>query len=242
MRKIKFSLVLLLYFFLVDTTTGYVHQNPVFVSGRAVDEQGAAIADAVVTLYYPPCRGCIDHILPVSFSLPDGVFFIDSTGIPTNELRLFIAERVPEGFWSPFGAPPFRKLSYSQQFQGITVRPSKGKVRVDLGDVPVRIQYRKVIVELPKIFGKQYLPDQGLARRMKLTVRNHQRKIIYNGYVPEVAFDPTFSSLKLALPKGAWTLEFFLENQNKKIHSPPLSIDMSRLSASKDSVLTIPQR
>src|ERR1700694_2454552 len=120
MRKLKFNLLLLALLLLATSAIGLAQQQSVLVAGRGVDERGAPISDAIVTLYTPPCRNCIDHVLPSTFSLPDGVFFIDSEGIATRRLKLYIQERVPKGFWSPVDdVPPFDQGSNLPQFRGI---------------------------------------------------------------------------------------------------------------------------
>lgn len=236
MRRVKLNLVLLALLLLATTTIGFAQPQTVLVTGRAVDERGAPISDAIVTLYYPPCHNCIDHILPVGFSLPDGVFFVDHTDISFTGLELFIEERVPKGFWSPLGAAPFDQLSHSNLFKGLPIRPRKGKGRVDLGDVLVRIRYGKVIVDLQKMLGDQYKTSEETLRFLKVTLRDGQGKIIYDGSLPAVAFDRTVSSLNLALTKGKWTLAVSLDNQNQRIRSPRLLIRVDNLGCMKVSL------
>jgi hypothetical protein len=96
---------LLVFFLLATFSSSSAQSKTVSVAGRAVDEKGRPLSDAIVTLYYPPCRDCIDQILPVGFSLPDAVFFVDHSAPSINGLKLFIEERIPKGYWSPVGGP-----------------------------------------------------------------------------------------------------------------------------------------
>jgi hypothetical protein len=191
------------------------------VTGRAVDEQHKPIAGAIATLYYPPCRDCIDHILPVGFSLEDGVFFVELTGVSSN-IKLFIEERVPRGFWSPLADPPFDNLSRNPDFKGIPIN-SQGKSTVHLGDVRVRIRYSRLIIDLSRLI-PWYAPNQQTAGALRLDLKDDRGKLIYNGSLPNVAFDPTFSSVNLALTKGKWAMEFFLPSQGASVRPLRLTV------------------
>lgn len=227
MRGVKLNLILLGFLLLAGPATGFAQQQTILVTGRAVDERGVPISDAIVTLYYPPCRDCIDHILPVSFSHPDGVFFIDHKDRSLRGLKLFIQERVPKGFWSPFHAPPFEKLSHLPAFQGIPIDPPEGKARADMGDVLVRVRYSKATINLPKVLGEQYDPGQEASRLLNFTLQDSQGNVIYDGHLPEVAFDPTFSSINLALTEGKWIVKISLTSQNQMIRPRRLVVGVT---------------
>ena len=227
MREVKLKLILLGFLLLAGPATGFAQQQTILVTGRAIDERGVPISDAIVTLYYPPCRDCIDHILPVSFTHPDGVFFIDHKSSSLRGLKLFIQERVPKGFWSPFHAPPFEKLSHLPAFQGIPISPRKGSEREDLGDVLVRIRYSKVTLDLPKVLGEQYKPSQEASRLLNVTLQDSQGNVIYEGPLPEVAFDPTFSFINLALTKGKWIVNISPAGQPQMIRPRRLVVGVT---------------
>lgn len=216
------------------------------VTGRAVDERGIPIPNAIATLYYPPCQDCIDHILPVGFSLPDGVFFVEAANISGKGLMLFLEERIPTGFFKPFGSPPFDNLSHIPLFRGIPVYLPKSMrrnyVRVDLGDVLVRIRWSKIIVDLREVLGEQYQPSRDSSRSLKMTLRGSKRIYIYDGRLPEVAFNPTFSSVNLALPKGRWILEFSLNPPNQRIRSIRFLINLKNLGCTKITLIEGKQR
>lgn len=200
------------------------------VTGRAVDEQHKPISGAIATLYYPNCRGCIDHILPVGFSLEDGVFFVEITGVSSN-IRLFVEDRVPAGFWSPLGDPAFDDLSGHPEFKGIPIN-SHGKSTVHLGNVQVRIRYSKIIVDLPRLL-PSYVPSQQSAEALIFSLRDYRGKLIYKGTLPNVAFAPNFSSVNLALTKGKWTVEFFLSDREGRRRPRHFTINVKRLSCTR---------
>lgn len=229
----KFNPTLLILLLVAGSVTVFGQGRTIMVAGRAVDERGAPISNAIATIYYPPCRDCIDHILPVGFSLPDGVFFVDHSGISLRGWKLFLRERVPNGYWSPIDGPPFEKLTHLAQFRGIPIRPQKRTTRVDLGDVLVRVRFSKVIIELPKVLGEQDKPSRDVLEALKFTLRDARGKIIYDGQLPESAFDPTFSFVNLALTKGVWGVEFSIADQKIRLRSPVLSIRIADLGCKK---------
>src|SRR4051812_42740931 len=103
--KVKLDIILLVLLFSAGSGIFLAQQQPILVTGRAVDERGLPIAGAIVSLFAPPCRNCIDNVGPSTVSLPDGVFILDSEGVSTKGLKLYISERVTKGFWALDGGP-----------------------------------------------------------------------------------------------------------------------------------------
>ncbi|MGH9875198.1 MAG: hypothetical protein ACRD9S_22310 [Pyrinomonadaceae bacterium] len=234
MRIVKFN-SLLLVFLAFATAVG--QQKNIIVAGRAIDERGTPVSNAIATLYYPPCRGCIDQILPVGRSLSEGVFFVDYSAETFKGLKLYLQEEVPKGFWSPIDDPPFENVSHLSQFRGIPIRPRKGRTRVDLGNVLVKVRYARVIVELPSVLGEKYKPSREALTEVNLTLRDARGKIIYDGSLPELAFDPKSSFVNLALPKGEWRVDFSCNNRNRTLRSPLLSIDIQDLGCKRFALI-----
>jgi hypothetical protein len=246
MNKAKLCLIMFAFLLLAGSTIGSAQEKTIMITGRAVDERGKPIPNAIATFYYPPCRDCIDHILPAGFSLHDGVFFVEAAHISGEGLKLFMEDHIPTGFFKPFGSPPFDNLSHVPLFRGIPVYLPKSMrrnyVRVDLGDVLVRIRWSKVIVDLREVLGEQYQSSQDSSRSLKMTLRSSKRKLIYDGRLPEVAFNSTFSSVNLALPKGWWILEFSLNTQNQRMRSIRFLINVKNLGCTKVTLIEGKQR
>jgi len=233
MKRVKPNLVLLAFLFLLCGHLNNFAQKMVQVTGRALDGEGLPISNATVVLHTPPCHNCIDHVLPATRSLPDGVFFIDSAGISLKKLELFIEGPLPKDYWSAFGGAPFDRLSHLSSFKGIPIRLRKGRVRVDMGDVIVKVLYGRVVIELPKVLGDKYTPSRNALKELNFTLRDAKGKIIYNGQIPELGFDPTFSCVNLALTKGTWNVELSYNNQEVQLRSPSLSINIKDLDCKK---------
>ena len=126
---------------------------------------------------------------------------------------------VPDGFWSPIRDPPFAAASHLPGFRGIPIRVRKGAAQVDLGEVVVKLRYAKVIIELPNIpAGNRKEPSTAFPT-VDLRLVDGTGTVIYSGRVPKSALDPTFESIKLALPNGNWKLKLILRDSGRDISS-----------------------
>lgn len=193
-------------------------QVNVLVTGRAIDEQMRPVSDAIVTLYSPPCRSCLDHVFPVGSSRSDGTFFIEFSGNRSDKLTLFIESPQPRNSWAPLRYPPFQELARLKQVRGYDIRPPR-EGQVDLGNVPVSIHYATLNIDVSSVFGGSYKPGDTGPDQIGITIRDSRKNLIFEGPVPPKAFDQSFTFLNLALTKGKWTIELFLrdnENNSRK--------------------------
>ncbi len=189
------------------------------VTGRAVDEKGAPIPDVIATLFSPPCRGCIDNVVPSNRSVSEGIFFVESYATANQRFTLFVEEKVPAGFWSPFGGPPFRDLAHLPEFRGIPIKPSPQSARIDLGNVKIKIRFGRIIVAMPKTWPK-LIADSTV---LELRVRDRVGTLIYNGRLPTAATTESHS-VRLALTPGRWSVQIKLSDNNRELISPVKSV------------------
>ena len=210
------------------------------IAGRAVDERGKPVANALIWIDYPACANCFEHIMPSARSLPDGVFFIEWSGSSFKGVKLFVEGSVPQGFWSP-------TLSFEDSglLRSIPLRRPKRSSRIDLGNVTVTIRYNRISVTLADVFGGKYVPARDSVKALHFVLRNRGGHIIYDGSLPDSAYDRTLSKVNLALPRGKWLLEFSLTQNGTKINGQRLVVDVKNettatpnksLDASRDSV------
>lgn len=225
MRTHAVRFIMLIFSLGVGTFAIHAQQERVWVIGEAVDEQGMPLTNTVAMLYFPPCRGCIDHVLETFVSSADGMFFLDATG-HSKGLKLYIEEGIPSGTWSPFGARPYYNLSHLALFRGIPIYPTKSGKNIELGRVTVRLRYGKVKLDLPSLVGPPFKISN--AKALKFTMRDSFGKTVYDGYLPDVAFDPTIASVNLALPPGKWFVNFSLGDGPQHINSPRVVIDVDK--------------
>jgi hypothetical protein len=198
---------------------GVSAQRSILVTGRAVNARRNPVHDAVVTLYAPPCRTCFEHVLPTARSLADGTFVIDA-GASLKDLRLFISEPVPTGFWSPLNDPSLEELSHPKIFRSSPVRVPKGhSMQVDLGDIAVLNRYARVILQLPTIPLGNARRDSDDSVTADLILLDSRKRTVFSGPLPDAAFDRTSGSVNLALPRGRWTLKLLLKLQGKRMPS-----------------------
>lgn len=195
--------------------TGQTRQS-VRVSGRAVDQNGVAITDVRAILYSPPCRGCIDNVIPANPSFNDGAFFVDSSGTRGTEFTLYLEEVVPPGFWSPIGGAPYFNLDHLPEFRGMRIRHPRKSSEVELGDVEVKIRYGKVILEVPESW-KDLAPE---STPLRLRLRDRTGALIYNGKLPLTTATAKSDSVKLALTPGRWKVQLLLDHKGQRLSSP----------------------
>jgi len=208
-------------------------QRTAIISGRAINETGRPIPNALVSLYIPPAAGAFELIMPGAHTLAGGEFFLDSGSIgPSKGMKLFIEEPVPKGFWSPFNGPPFGNLSRLSPFRGTAIRLKPNQARLDLGNVRAGILYAKVVIDLTKAWSSESKPSLEQLKKGKLSIRDALGNIVYDGRIPEWALDLVSSSLNLALTKGNWTVELSAPGP-QSFRSPRRVINVKNLSCLK---------
>ncbi|HEX8368000.1 MAG TPA: hypothetical protein VF604_05620 [Pyrinomonadaceae bacterium] len=182
------------------------------VSGRVVSERGEPVANALASLLYPPCKDCIDHIIPAYKTGKEGVFFLSGNFIGLRYITVFI-EEVPEVFWNPI-FPASLKLTSLPAYRGIKIKiPPSGIIR--LGEVTPTIKYAKVSVNLLKEFGSENnLLSTNVLDTLKLTVKRGKQTIVKDIAIPPQALNN--SIVNLALPKGNWKLLFTISERGSK--------------------------
>jgi hypothetical protein len=205
-------------------------QTTAIISGRAIDETGRPIPNALVSLYTPPAAEAFELIMPGARTLAGGEFFLDSgsTG-PSKGMKLFIEEPVPKGFWSPFNGPPFGNLSRLSPFRGTAIWLKPNQARLDLGNVRAGILYAKVVIDLTKAWNTERKPSFAELKEGKLSIRDASENIIYDGRIPESALDLVSSSLNLSLTKGNWIVELTVPGP-QSLRSPRRVINVKNLS------------
>ncbi len=202
----------------------------ILVTGRAVDDHGIPVSNAIVTLYTPPCRNCFEHVLPSGRSFSDGAFFVNAEGGSLKNLSLFISEPIPAGFWSPLSDPSLEELAHPRIFRSIPIRIRRGERQVDLGDVVVMNRYAKVILDLPKPSLGENRSGSNDRMQVSLSLLDSRKRVIYSGFLPMAAFTSDIGPVNLVLPKGHWILKLLLNVQGKRIPSIH-EIDVKEFSA-----------
>jgi|GEM_PF-5906288 len=231
MRSLKLKPVLLALILCAGAAGAVAQQKSVWISGRAIDESGAPVSGIQGTLYYDPCRNCTEHLLLGFTSQADGAFSIEAD-TSLKGVKLFLKYPVPSGYWTPIDAPPFSELSHLPIFSGVPVRLSKRSNHIDVGDVPVKIRYGKVNLDLTTLLGEGYRPGHAASSYLDFSVREQTGKVIYEGRFPEVAFDATYASLHLAFPPGKWFLQVALADK-KKTEAKRLLIEIDKWGHAK---------
>jgi hypothetical protein len=198
--------------FSLNSAATFAQKRNIQISGRAVDEKGKGIQGALVTIYYPPCKNCFEHLLHSFETLPEGGFVLEAPWVPERKLTLFIEEPTPNGFWAPY-KPFIGNLSNGKgyKYKGTIVALSR-KSRIDVGDVRVNVRYGRVSLRFTNCE-----PEWRGSSNIDVTVKNHAGVIVQQISVPKAAIDLKASLVKLAIPAGKWELIFSMRNPGGKI-------------------------
>ena len=209
LMKTILTLLLVGLIFLMSATAKLAQRKSIEISGRAIDEKGRGIQGALVSIDYPPCKNCFEHILPSFETLPEGGFVIEAPLVSARKVTLFIEEPIPKGFWAPY-RPFVGNLSQARRYKGTTIILSK-QSRVEVGDVRVHVLYGKVSVALAKCEQGRSLSS---SPEIGITIKNRTGVVVQQMSVPKTAIDFNGSMIKLALPVGKWELTFSLRDPN----------------------------
>ena len=190
-------------------------QNSVYVSVRVVDEDGKAIAKAKASLQLAPCDTCIDHAFPVYETSQNGYFVLSLTLDRRGDIRLFVEDDVPEGFWNPI-FPIHLKLSKISRFRGTKLKLTEsGNVRI--GDVRATVKYKKISIDLLKLTDNEQSAKDEFAKTARLTIKYGKLEIADHVGIHPKAYKEGF--INLALPDGEWDLifSFSVNSQERKV-------------------------
>ena len=186
------------------------------VSGRAVDHKREPVRDVFATLDVFPCRGCPKDVVPSNRSFDDEVFFVGTSVSAGQYLVLYLHEVEPIGFWSPVGGSPYSRCAHLPEFRGIRIRLPKHRLRVDLGDVEVKVRFGKVILKVPEGWKDLATDSSGLVMRL----RDRTGALVYDDELPLSAASAKSDSVKLALPTGQWKVQLLLPHMGRRLRSP----------------------
>jgi hypothetical protein len=170
------------------------------VTGRVIDRNGKGISEATVTIYYPPCNGCFEHLLPSTKTQKDGAFIIESPLVSDRRVMIFAEEPVPKGYWALY-TPSVWSLAQDPKM-GSSIKLSESET-IELGDVRVHLRYGKVVASLLKC-GASAEQDKSIDVRVEL--KNSNGKIVQQTSVPKTSIDVNASIIRLAIPVGRWEL------------------------------------
>ncbi|HYK21898.1 MAG TPA: ankyrin repeat domain-containing protein [Pyrinomonadaceae bacterium] len=185
------------------------------ISGRVINSLGRPVANATVSLYSPTRSSdqqSVDQIIPSFETGLDGKFrFSVSLAANNQQLLLYVTTRLPANADAPL-RPPFLDLKGSNLLPGKPVQV-EGRRDIDVGDVPVAIYYRPIVIHLRKASGVKALQtrDDGLPW---LRVRDRHGDVVAWEMVRKSALNLDESAITIALPQGIWNVEISLQGRD----------------------------
>ncbi|PYT00902.1 MAG: hypothetical protein DMF63_04335 [Acidobacteria bacterium] len=184
------------------------------INGTVVDQQGRP-ARASVTFTNPESirgEGCWVKDTTV-FTDSNGNFSLrEHCGLSVRNVTLFVEPVIGfDGAQTPIRAPYWTSLRESEaKFSGLNLR-LEGSKDVDLGLIPLKVNYRQIELAVLGKNGKPYFKSLDAWTKFVLIVRNANGIAVGSEALStndlENSVDLRRGVVLLALPEGAWTLE-----------------------------------
>jgi hypothetical protein len=184
------------------------------IRGTIVDQNGQP-ANAAVTFNNPESirtKDCWVKDTTV-FTDRNGQFSLrEHCGLSVRNVTLFVEPATGfEGAQTPIRAPYWTSLRETKgEFSGLNVRLEKNQ-DVDLGSIPLKVNYRRVQLAVLGKNGKPYYKSRDDWAKFVLIVRNPSGIAVGSEALStndrENSVDLKRGVVLLALPEGTWTLE-----------------------------------
>ncbi|MDH3493749.1 MAG: hypothetical protein OEM82_09385 [Acidobacteriota bacterium] len=171
-----------------------------------MDERGLVKRNILVSIIKPPCRGCIDWIVPTAAPLLNGDFLIAGKKFAKGErIQIYIVETLPDDVYNPF-LPLDLTLGEFDEFKGLTVYiPETGEI--NLGNVYEYYSFVPVTIDLNSL----NWPDQrttGIWKDVRLSVSYKDKSVVDNARIDDRYLNQKSGNFVMAFPVGVWLLEF----------------------------------
>jgi hypothetical protein len=183
------------------------------VSGRVVGQNGQPVVNARIALR-PTDRQSVLTEAHASSDVYGKFRCVGVTARLVNKQILYVTSPPPAKALFPI-RPPFDQLNSSEQpFTGRAVFVNPGQ-ELDVGDVPVQVQYNTVTIYLRDQAGNPLLTKAEDWWDVRVRVRDARGDSIAVEGLSEDEIkenvDTDNSALRVALPQGSWGLEVSLE-------------------------------
>jgi len=180
-------------------------QSILIVRGKVVDDSETWLKGALVCLFVPPCKTCLDQISPCMRSAEGGDFSLD-VRVSKDDLKgtIYIEGPLPKGFRLIYN--PFFQLAGLDRYKGTEfLIPDQGTV-IDLQRIKPSVSYSSVTIDLSKyIEDADTIPN--LQQKALFRLRDvNGRKITDMQKIP-AAYWTGPTTLNLVLPDGKWRVE-----------------------------------
>lgn len=206
-------------------------QERMIITGKVVDDKGNPVNNATVELL-PHCKNCPLDLIEIFLSDENGNFaaFLDSK----TKYFLFIEEEKPlthkNLIMSPSG-----QIGYLSRYRTLVYyRKSEA---VNIGNVKPTIQYVKTELDLQKFVGDKAI-ESSERSRIRIQTKDYKGKVVSNKSSIEEKFWADSSKIKIALPKGTWILDIFMDEDEKEKKIGSIKLVLESETNVKKSILS----
>lgn len=215
----KLKLAIVIYLVMIMAVGNSFGQKHIVVKGRVINEKGSPLKGASVCIIVPPCKKCLDQLVPCLKTENEGIFQLDSL-IPKGVWKaiVYVEEKQPDGYKSLIYDPSFQ-LRNNEKYGGAEIKLSKNERIIDVKDIQPNIKFTTFTIEIPKYFITKD-KSQGIYDNLTFQVKNIDGSNITKKQHVDRNYWTESGSVKLVLPRGKWILDIqdtgSLKEQNRK--------------------------
>jgi len=235
MKKICILINIVVLLFFITDSRG---QSFIVVKGKVVDGSDNPIAKANVCLISPPCKDCLDQIIPCLKTEQEGIFLLTSK-ISKNvkNVRVFIEEEAPESYRMLIYDPSFQ-LSYLSSYKGIELNVPLKDNLFELGDVQTTVSYVCFSINITKYIDS-IVAIHSIPEFTTFQVKDSKGKVITNKQKIPKEYWIDNNTAKIALPKDKWILELQYHYKNGEIARKSLLVDATYQQDSQVKIIEL---
>lgn len=201
------------------------------VRGRAIDDDGLPVADAIILIDAGTPKGWEDLII-TDRSSTDGKFSysVESCPFPEESRTLYLTSKINYDNEVPFSAPFRGNQKAGIKFAGQTIK-SKTKGDTDLGDVRVQVFFTTVLIFFQDESGKPLIPSNRW-KDFWFKLKTKDGITISEGGISQHTISHAVrvidSALAMDLPEGTWLIEMIDPSENNGWLKPDALITVPR--------------
>lgn len=189
------------------------------ITGRVVDNCGKPVSNA--RIYVVPTGPLIGTSIDNEIAGGDGRFHYqrESSVSGVSDMFLYVTAPFPINAYIPLNPPFYAVNRVDRSFTGQAIKVKTGE-ELNLGDVPVQVNYGVVVIHLQDRKGEPMFTDAENWEYIGIRVRDLNGKIVVQRDVSpasvKYAVRVKESAIAIMLPEGAWRIEIAPDGLKQK--------------------------